>query len=113
MDASVILTATPFSALFISALYFGDKITGRKLLGIATGAAGAIWLIITAAGSHSGNSGSILGNAIVLITTICAAIYFVTSKPMTKYYTSFTMMKWMFTFSTLMLWPFFLQRMQR
>lgn len=107
VDASVILTATPFSALFISALYFGDKITGRKLLGIATGAAGAIWLIITAAGSHSGNSGSILGNAIVLVTTICAAIYFVTSKPMTKYYTSFTMMKWMFTFSTLMLWPFF------
>lgn len=107
VDASVILTATPFSALFISALYLGDKITGRKLAGILTGAAGAIWLILTASGTTHGNSGSLLGNLIVLFTTICAATYFVTSKPMTKQYTSFTMMKWMFTFSTILLSPVF------
>ena len=105
VDASVILTATPFSALIISAFYLGDKITGRKLAGIATGAAGAIWLILTASGNTGGNSGSLWGDLIVLFTTICAATYFTTSKPITKQYTPITMMKWMFTFSAIIYTP--------
>ncbi len=107
-DASVILTATPFAALFISAAYLGDKITRRKLAGIFTGAAGAVWLITTAAGGGAaGGSGSIFGDGLVLFTTVCAATYFVVSKPLAKVYSPITMMKWMFTFSTLVFAPFF------
>lgn len=106
IDASVILTATPFSALFISAFWLKDKITMRKLAGILTGALGAIWLIKTAADA-AGGSGSLFGDLIVLFTTVCAATYFTTSKALAKEYSPITIMKWMFTFSFVILSPFF------
>lgn len=108
IDASVILTATPFAALFISAFYLKDPVTARKLLGIGIGAIGAVWLITTAAGKASGNSSSVFGDLTVLFTTMCAATYFVTSKPYAKIYSPITMMKWMFTFSAIMFAPFFI-----
>lgn len=105
IDASVILTATPFAALFISYIYLKDPITRRKLLGIAVGAAGAIWLVMGAHGASGGGAGSAYGNMLVVFTTVCAASYFVLSKPLAAKFSAITIMKWMFLFASLMLMP--------
>lgn len=106
VDASVILTATPFSALFVSVLLARDVVTRRKLFGICVGAAGAVWLLTSAAGAGNVGSGSLGGDLLVFFATVNAAVYFVTAKPFTLKYSPITIMKWMFLFATLMFLPF-------
>lgn len=104
VDASVIMTATPFFVLIISALFLNDTVTRRKLLGIGVGASGAIWLV---SGSASGaGSGSVGGDLMVLFVAFCVSIYFVISKPLTAKYGPVTILKWMFLFAALALFPF-------
>ena len=105
IDTSVIVTALPFATLIISALFFKDPITRRKILGISTGAAGAIWLMLSSAGGNSFGSGSILGDFIVLLTTFSSSFYIVLSKPLTLKYSPITISKWMFLFSTIIFLP--------
>lgn len=104
VDASVILTATPFSAMAVAAILVGDPLTKRKLFGAGVGAAGAVWLLLSASDGGLG-SGSVSGDLLVFTATVCAAIYFVTAKPLTLKYSPITIMKWMFLFSTLMFIP--------
>lgn len=105
VDASVILTATPFSAMAVAALLVGDPLTKRKLAGACVGAAGAVWLLLSASGGGLG-SGSVSGDLLVFLATVSAAVYFVTAKPLTLKYSPITIMKWMFLFSTIIFIPF-------
>lgn len=104
VDASVIVTMTPLMVLIISALFMGDPVTSRKLTGVFTGAAGAIWLILSA--KHAVNStGTASGDLLILLSGLASAIYFAMSKPLTSRHSPITLMKWMFLFASIMFLP--------
>lgn len=105
VDASVIVTMTPLMVLVISAAFMHDPITPRKAAGVFIGAAGAIWLVLSA-NSISSSTGSTEGNLLILLSGFSSAIYFSLSKPLTSRHSPITLMKWMFLFASLIFAPF-------
>lgn len=104
VDASVIVTMTPLMVLLISAAFMGDPVTARKSAGVLSGAAGAIWLVLSA-GSSAGAAGTVSGDLLILLSGFSSAVYFAMSKPLTSRHSPVTLMKWMFLFASAMLLP--------
>ena len=94
VNASIITTSMPLLAMGLSALYLHEPITGKKVLGIAVGATGALVLII---GSHP---------VLVVLAQLSYATYFVLFKHFVSRYSMVTLMKWMFTFAFIATLPF-------
>ena len=107
-NASIITTSMPLWAMVLAALFFGDPITGKKVIGIALGAGGAMLLILSSeVGASSGNAhGNIWGDLLVLFAEFCFAIYIVFFKGLVSKYSLITVMKWLFTFSFICMVPF-------
>ena len=83
VDASIITTSMPLLAMILAAIFLGEPITSRKVLGIIAGAAGALLLIF--GGSHPveaapRGSNFILGDLLVLFAQLCYALYIVLFK---------------------------------
>lgn len=110
-DASIITTSMPLWAMLLAAIILKEPITGKKVLGIASGAAGALMLIMgsSATGSTSASSGgsnAIWGDLLVLTAQFCYAMYIVVYKDFVNKYSLITIMKWMFTYAFICLVPF-------
>lgn len=110
-DASIITTSMPLWAMVLAAFILKEPITGKKVLGIAAGAAGALLLIM---GSNvdakptasAGGSYTIWGDLLVLSAQFCYALYIVVYKDFVSKYSLVTIMKWMFTYSFICVLPF-------
>ena len=109
VDASIITTSMPLLAMVLAAIYLKEPITGKKVLGIAVGATGALLLIL---GSHqvsevkaTGNH-YIWGDLLVLLAQLSYALYFVLFKNFVNKYSLITIMKWMFTYAFICALPF-------
>ena len=102
VDASIITTSMPLLAMVLAAIYLKEPITGKKVLGIAVGAAGALLLIL---GSHQVSEAKAAGNhyiwgdLLVLLAQFSYALYFVLFKNFVNKYSLITIMKWMFTYA--------------
>ena len=83
-DASIITTSMPLWAMVLAAIFLKEPITGKKVLGIAFGATGAL----------------------VLMAQLSYALYLVLFKNFVGKYSVFTLMKWMFTYAFICLLPF-------
>lgn len=109
-DASIITTSMPLWAMVLAAIFLKEPITGKKVLGIAFGATGALLLIMGSshAGTPSTVSGdkSIWGDLLVLMAQLSYALYLVLFKNFVGKYSVFTLMKWMFTYAFICLLPF-------
>ena len=109
-DASIITTSMPLWAMVLAAIFLKEPITGKKVLGIAFGATGALLLIMGS--SHAGTSStvsgdkSIWGDLLVLMAQLSYALYLVMFKNFVGKYSVFTLMKWMFTYAFICLLPF-------
>ena len=110
VDASIITTSMPLVAMILAAVILKEPVTGRKVLGIAAGASGALLLIL---GSNSGAGAVrevgdryIWGDLLVLLAQCSYALYIVLFKNFVGRYSPVTIMKWMFTYSFLCLLPF-------
>ena len=109
VDASIITTSMPLLAMVLAAIYLKEPITGKKVLGIAVGATGALLLIlgshqvseVKAAGNHY-----IWGDLLVLLAQLSYALYFVLFKNFVNKYSLITIMKWMFTYAFICALPF-------
>lgn len=109
VDASIITTSMPLIAMVLAAIFLKEPITGKKILGIAVGATGALLLIMgssqngatTAKGDHP-----ILGDLLVLLAQCSYAFYIVLFKNFVAKYSAITVMKWMFTYAFICLLPF-------
>lgn len=108
-DASIITTSMPLWAMLLAAVILKEPITGKKVLGIAAGACGALMLIM---GSQSGGAVqkagpyAIWGDLLVLGAQFCYALYIVVYKDFVNRYSLITIMKWMFTYSFICVLPF-------
>ena len=82
-DASIITTSMPLWAMVLAALILKEPITGKKVLGIAAGASGALLLILGNGQNGQGTSATtaggtmIWGDLLVLLAQFCYALYIV------------------------------------
>ena len=109
VDASIITTSMPLLAMVLAVIYLKEPITGKKVLGIAVGATGALLLIL---GSHQVSEAKAAGNhyiwgdLLVLLAQFSYALYFVLFKNFVNKYSLITIMKWMFTYAFICALPF-------
>lgn len=109
VDASIITTSMPLLAMVLAAIYLKEPITGKKVLGIAVGATGALLLIL---GSHQVSEAKAAGNhyiwgdLLVLLAQFSYALYFVLFKNFVNKYSLITIMKWIFTYAFICALPF-------
>lgn len=108
-DASIITTSMPLIAMILAAVYLKEPISGKKVLGIALGATGALMLIMGS--SHSGAAQTvgehyIWGDLLVLMAQCSYALYIVLFKDFVGKYSLVTIMKWMFTYAFICALPF-------
>jgi len=104
IDASIIMTSGPVMVLFFSSIFLKEKITSRKLLGVAIGALGAIVLVWY--GKNATGSSSLLGNVFVFVNACSYALYLVFVKPLMKKYHAITVISWVFLFGFIFMFPF-------
>ena len=98
VDASIITTSMPLLAMVLAALFLGEPITGKKVLGIVAGASGALLLILGGthqAGAVPRGDNFIAGDLLVLFAQLCYALYIVLFKHFVERYSPVTIMKWM------------------
>ncbi len=110
-DASIITTSMPLWAMLLAAIILKEPITGKKILGIAAGASGALLLIMGSgtgvrAAAASAGSHAVWGDLLVLSAQLCYALYIVLYKDFVTKYSLVTIMKWMFTYSFICVLPF-------
>lgn len=110
-DASIITTSMPLWAMVLAAFILKEPITGKKVLGIAAGAAGALLLIMGSgnqvkATAITGGNYAIWGDLLVLSAQLCYALYIVLYKNFVNKYSLTTIMKWMFTYAFICTLPF-------
>ena len=107
ISASVIMTVNPIMVLILSAIALKVPLTWPRIVGIALGMSGALFLI-TRGGNLSSlfNSDAALGNLLVLLNAASYAAYLVTVKPLMSKYKSITVVKWVFLFGMLYVIPF-------
>lgn len=107
-NASIITTSMPLWAMVLAAFFLKEPITGKKIMGIAAGATGAVLLVL--GGRQAAQSGavtsSIWGDLIVMTAQLSYALYIVLFKDFVSRYSLFTVMKWMFTFAFICIVPF-------
>lgn len=108
-DASIITTSMPLWAMILAAFFLKEPITGKKVIGIALGATGALLLIL---GSNSGaanmrdGDNPMWGDLLVLSAQLSYALYIVLFKRFVTKYSLITIMKWMFTYAFICILPF-------
>ncbi len=104
VNASIIMTMNPIIVLLISAIWLGEKITLRKVIGILLGLTGAILLV--SGKEISFDNDSFVGDIFVLLNATFYGIYLVLVKPLMLKYEALTVIKWVFLFGTIMIIPF-------
>lgn len=108
-EASIITTSMPLWAMVLAAFILKEPVTGKKVLGIAFGAGGALMLIVGSAhtaGSAARSSTAQWGDMLVLFAQLSYAFYLVKFKNFVGKYSLVTIMKWMFTYAFVCTIPF-------
>lgn len=105
INAAIIMTANPILVLIMASLLIGERISKVRVLGIAFGAAGAIWLILLSA-DGSKLSGHWLGDVMILINAASYAVYLVLVKPLMQKYSPITVISWVFLIGSVFVLPF-------
>ncbi len=104
INASIIMVGTPILVLVMAHFVIGDKISGRKLLGIILGFSGAAFLVLRN-GHLTLSSDTVLGNLLVFVNAASYGLFLVMVKPLMSKYKPLTVMKWVFTFGLIFVVP--------
>ena len=104
IDASIITTTIPILTMLAAALFLGEPITWKKVLGIALGASGAMLLIMSGhSASASGGGSSLWGNVLCLLSQASFVVYMTCFQKIVRKYSVVSVMKWMFLFASIYL----------
>jgi drug/metabolite transporter (DMT)-like permease len=104
IHASLLLLITPILITFIAAWILKESLTISKLIGLLLGVAGAYILIMSGNNATKGND-ILLGDLLVIMSTVLYTIYFILVKPLMQAYSTMEVMRWVFTFGFLMILP--------
>lgn len=108
IDASVITTTTPIITMILAALILREPATGKKIVGVAIGLAGAVTLVLSSAqaGTRSAAAAPVLGDMMCLGAETSFALYLVVFRDLIRRYSPVTLMKYMFLFAAIVTLPF-------
>lgn len=106
IDGSIIATMSPILIMLISAAVIKEKITWKRTLGILTGAAGALLLIL---GNAKGGltSGRSFGNLLLFLSIISSSFNTVYIKELFNRYRPYTVIGWTYLLSLAAVLPLF------
>ena len=104
INASLMMTGTPFIVLLISFFVIKEELSFYKIVGIILGTTGTILLLLNA--ENSAIKGIFTGDILILINATSWAGFLVTVKPLMKEYNPFTILKWIFILGFIMIIPF-------
>jgi len=104
INAALMMTMTPILVLVLSGIYHDEKITWLKILGVISGATGAVLVIISGKELTRG-AGQTMGDIYVLVNATSYAIFLVIVKPLMKKYHPVTVISWVFIFGWLFVLP--------
>ena len=104
---SLILALSPVVVLILQSIFFNEKITKRKMLGIAFGIFGAAILAVRAA-METGAQGSnnLLGILFAVVSVSSFAGYVVICADISRKYHAVTQMNWIFSLSAFLVCPY-------
>ncbi len=107
MDCSIVASLAPFYTMFIAAYTLKEPISAQKIGGVVLSLCGVIYLILNGVSSSSGVVETTpVGVLLMVVNSLCFALYLGIFKPLIGKYSVVTFMKWIFLFSTLMTLPF-------
>lgn len=95
VSSSIFVSLEPIWVFVITVLFYKEKVTWMKLLGIGLGLGGAILCIATQPGDDLA-SNAMAGNLICLVSSIVYAIYLVVSNRLLKGVGDMTLLKYTF-----------------
>ncbi len=102
VNASVLMITTPIFVFLMAWLLKEERITIRKLAGLALSFAGATALILLGSESKLQISGaSIQGDVLITLNAASYGIYLVLVRPLLLRYNTFTIIKWLFIFGSI------------
>jgi drug/metabolite transporter (DMT)-like permease len=104
IHASLLLLITPILITFIAARVLKERITIYKLIGLFLGITGACILILSGSSTPQGDN-ILLGDLLIIISTVLYTIYFILVKPLMQKYSTMDVMRWVFTFGVIMILP--------
>ena len=104
IHASLLLLITPILITFIAAWALKESITPLKLIGLLLGVTGACILIMSGNNTTKRND-ILLGDLLVILSTVLYTIYFILVKPLMQKYSTMDVMRWIFTFGFIMILP--------
>lgn len=105
INASIIPTSLPILTMVLAAIVLREPISMLKVSGVILGAIGAVTLILSNE-TDTSNTGSIVGDLLILFSQISFSCYLVFFKGLIARYSPITLMKWMFTFASICIIPF-------
>lgn len=96
VSSSIFTSLEPIWVFIIAVLFFKEKLTSMKVIGIALGFGGALLCILTQR-SDGYASDAFVGNMLCLMSSIAYAVYLVVSNRILKSVGVFTMLRYTFT----------------
>jgi len=105
VDASIIHVLSPVLVLVLASLIIREKVTWKKAIGIALGAAGTLVLVLYSQ-MVSFNGSHAIGNILIFLNMVFYALYLVMIKPLIGKYHTTTILKWVSFFGFLFIFPF-------
>ncbi len=106
INASIIMTINPILVLVLSAILLKESLGWMRIVGIALGASGAIWLIAGGGKVDLLSDETSLGNLLILVNATSYGLYLITVKPLMAKYPPILIIKWVFVVGTLYVLPF-------
>lgn len=104
VTASLLITLLPVFTMILSFLILREPLSWMKTMGVIIGASGALLLILSNAHGHG--SSSIKGILLILLSSVCYALYLTLFKKLIAKFHPVHLMKWMFLFSLIISIPF-------
>jgi drug/metabolite transporter (DMT)-like permease len=110
VNTSLIAVTIPIFTILISVLIGYDSLSWRKLAGIALAAAGVVYLINPTRASFG--SETTQGDILIVLNSLCYAIYVAISKKLISHYGALKSIAWLFLFASLINVPMGLVALQ-
>ena len=108
IDSSILGSLSPIFTMFFAAYFVKEPITWKKTLGVVLSFAGVVMLIMNSM-LHKGGGvehTAPMGIVLLVINTLCFALYIGAFKPLISRYHVITFMKWMFLYTLIICLPF-------
>ncbi len=105
INASILMVTNPILVLILATVMLKERLSIRKILGVAIGLIGAVLLILFKANGVNEQS-SFGGDILILLNATSYGIYLILAKPLMSKYSPLTVVKWVFTFGLLFVLPF-------